>query len=94
MVSSYAFSPLGLSLTIGLPGLTFLCHQLGWPILAGLMPPGAVHHAAATTEPVAWCVGAVGSALLMLVVARRTLADPTTKGGKRGETFRLDGPIE
>jgi hypothetical protein len=63
----------GLSLTIGLPALTFLLQQLGWPYLAGLLPPGAVHHAATTAAPAAWCLGAVGSALGMLLVARISL---------------------
>jgi hypothetical protein len=65
---------LGLGLTLGLPGLAFLCQQLGWPTLAGLVPPGAVHHAAVTTAPLAWCIGAVGSAVVMLVLARLGLA--------------------
>ncbi len=64
----------GLSLTIGLPALTFVLQQLGWPFLAGLLPPGAVHHAAVTTAPAAWCFGAVCSALVMLLVARASLA--------------------
>jgi hypothetical protein len=33
-----------------------------------------VHHAAVTTAPLAWCIGAVGSAVLMLVLARLGLA--------------------
>jgi hypothetical protein len=67
-------NPLGLGLTIGLPALAFLFQQLGWPILAGLLPPGAVHHAAAATGPVGWYLGAVCSGLLMFLVGRIALA--------------------
>jgi hypothetical protein len=63
----------GLSLTIGLPALAFLLQQLGCPFLAGLLPPGAVHHAATTTAPGSWFLGAVCSALVMFVVARLSL---------------------
>jgi hypothetical protein len=66
-------NPLGLGLTIGLPALGFLCQQLDWPFLAGLFPPGAVYHAAATNSVLAWCPGAVCSALLTLLVARFAL---------------------
>jgi hypothetical protein len=65
---------LGLGLTIGLPALTFLLGQLGWRIGAGLLPPGAVYEAAALSRglypPLAWSAGAVGSGLLMLLLAR------------------------
>jgi hypothetical protein len=64
----------GLSLTLGLPALAFLLQQLGCPFLAGLLPPGAVHHAATTTAPLSWCLGAVCTALVMLVVTRLSLA--------------------
>lgn len=64
----------GVSLTLGLPALACLLQQLGWPVLAGMLPPGAVYHAAATPAPATWCLGAVGSALVMLLVARISLA--------------------
>ena len=67
-------NPLGLGLTIGLPALAFLFEQLGWPTLAGVVPPGAVHHAAATTAPLGWCLGAVCGGLLMFLVGRIALA--------------------
>src|SRR5439155_2763125 len=63
----------GLSLTLGLPGVAFVLQQLGWPTLAGLLPPGAVHHAAATGTPIAWLAGALGSAVLMLLLTRISL---------------------
>jgi hypothetical protein len=67
-------NPLGLGLTIGLPGLAFLLQRLGWPVLAGLLPPGAVHHAAAGTAPIGWCLGAVCCGLLTFLVGRIALA--------------------
>lgn len=66
-------NPLGLGLTIGLPAVAFLFQQRGWPFLAGLVPPGAVYHAAATTTTVAWCLGAIFSALLTLALGRMAL---------------------
>jgi hypothetical protein len=69
---------LGFGLTIGLPALTFLLAQFGWHVGAGLLPPGVVYQAAARSggshPPLAWSVGAVGSALLMLLLARVGLA--------------------
>ncbi|HLJ96280.1 MAG TPA: hypothetical protein VKU02_24110 [Gemmataceae bacterium] len=59
----------GLSLTLGLPALAFVFHQIGWPFLAGFLPPGAVHHAATLSPDAAW-IGAVGSALVALWMAR------------------------
>ena len=64
---------MGLGLAIGLPALAFFFQRLGWPIVAGLLPPGAVYHAAARIGPAAWYMGAVCSALLMLLVARVAL---------------------
>jgi hypothetical protein len=65
---------LGFGLTIGLPALTFLLGQLGWHVAAGLLPAGTVYQAAALTggvhPPLAWSVGTVASALLMLLLAR------------------------
>jgi hypothetical protein len=69
---------LGLGLTIGLPALAFVLEQLGWRAGTGLLPPGAVYHVTALSGgshlPLAWTLGAVGSALLMLLLARVGLA--------------------
>jgi hypothetical protein len=65
---------LGLGLTIGLPALAFFFQRLGWPVVVELLPPGAVYHAAVQTGPAAWYLGAVCTALLMLLVARVALA--------------------
>jgi hypothetical protein len=72
-------NPLGLGLTIGLPALAFVFQYLGWPSLAGLLPPGAVHHAAVMPASLAWCIGAVMSALLTRTLARRGLVHCETQ---------------
>jgi hypothetical protein len=64
---------LGLSLTIGLPALAFFFQRLDWPIVAGLLPPGTVYHATVSIGSVAFYIGAVCSALLMLLVTRVAL---------------------
>jgi hypothetical protein len=64
---------LGLGLTIGLPALAFFFQRLGWPILAGLLPPGTVYHAAVRMGSAAWYLGAVCSALVMLLITRVAL---------------------
>jgi hypothetical protein len=64
---------LGLGLTVGLPALAYGLRQLGWPQLAGLLPPGCVHGASTFGPNSGWLLGAAASALIMLLVTRRSL---------------------
>jgi hypothetical protein len=63
---------LGMLLTVGLPLGAYACHRLGWPAVAALLPPGAVH-GAASGPSVAGLIGLVLAAVLALFVGRHAL---------------------
>ena len=62
---------LGLVLTLGLPLLTWMLHQLHAPGLAELLPPGSVYHASVGAS---WMIGPVIGGLLALAIGRWSLA--------------------
>jgi hypothetical protein len=61
---------LGLLLTLGLPLLTFVLSRAGWPLMAGLLPPGAVARPGSDGTALAWLAGPALGALAALAVAR------------------------
>jgi hypothetical protein len=61
---------LGLLLTLGLPLLAYGLFQTGWPLLAALVPPGAVHLPGADAAAAAWLPGPALGAVLAVGVAR------------------------
>src|SRR5262245_44163516 len=60
---------LGTMLTLGFPILTGAFVALKIPLLASLMPPGAVYQALATRPSVAWLPGPILLTILTLVIA-------------------------
>ena len=60
---------LGMLLTVGLPLAAYALFRLDWPALAALTPPGCVYGAGVGA---AWLPGAVGIAVLALLVARHS----------------------
>jgi hypothetical protein len=65
---------LGLVLTVGLPLVAYLFYRLGWPAMAGLVPPGSVYASAASPSSLAWGIGSVAAAVSALLLARLALA--------------------
>lgn len=64
---------LGMLLTLGLPLLAFALYRAGWPLLAALVPAGAVYEAGRSLSGLIWLPGAVLAAAVALVLARRAL---------------------
>lgn len=64
---------LGSLLTLGLPFATWVLLRLQQPLLAGLLPPGAVYLAGAGEPVECWLPGTVLGLTLMLVAARFAL---------------------
>jgi hypothetical protein len=63
---------LGLVLTLGLPLLTYLLHQMRVPDLAALLPPGSVYQATADWSD--WLVGPFLGGVFALAIGRWSLA--------------------
>jgi len=64
----------GILLTVGLPLLTFVLLQFGWKQLAALVPPGNVYYGASFPGTLSWTAGALLTAVLCLIVGRRSQA--------------------
>ncbi len=65
---------LGLLLTLGLPLVAWAAGKAGWPLLAALVPPGAVYLAGSANLAGAWLAGSLLAAGLAIVIGRRALA--------------------
>jgi hypothetical protein len=65
---------LGALLTLGLPLLTLVLNWSGWPVLAGLLPPGSVHALAVRPPGLVWLIGPTITGVVTLLVARVALA--------------------
>ena len=67
-------STLGLTLTIGMPLLVYLLCQAGWPVIAALLPPGAVYFPVSAQPSWTWLVGPLLGVTAALMITRRSLA--------------------
>jgi hypothetical protein len=61
---------MGLLLTLGLPALTLLLYYASSPVLAALVPPGAIYSAGSAPVSFSWIVGPVLCGVATLVLAR------------------------
>jgi hypothetical protein len=66
---------LGMLLTVGLPLLVFGCHRAGWPLVAGLIPPGSVYAAGAGVLTIRCLLGPLFAGVAALCLARSALLD-------------------
>lgn len=66
---------LGLFLTAGLPLVTVGLFKAGFPVLAGLTPPGSVHLASISPDPRFWLPGIFVTSLTTLYLHRQSLAN-------------------
>jgi hypothetical protein len=66
---------LGMLLTLGLPLLAFALHRAGWPLLAALVPAGAVYEVSSGLPAWAGLTGAILAAVIALLIARVALAN-------------------
>lgn len=64
----------GSFLTLGLPLISAGLIQTGMPMLAALLPPGAVYSALTSTPRLEWLLGPTVVAILTVCIARRALA--------------------
>ena len=67
-------SALGLTLTIGMPLLVYLLYQAGWPVIAALLPPGAVYYPGSAQPSWTWLAGPLLGVTAALMITRRGLA--------------------
>jgi hypothetical protein len=64
---------LGAGLTLGLPLLTLIFVQAGWPALAALVPPGSVYQTGASASFWQPALGAILAGLAALLIGRSAL---------------------
>lgn len=64
----------GMLLTVGLPLITYVLFRMGWPAVAAILPPGMVYGPLVNLGPLYWLAGPTFAAIIVLRVARRSLA--------------------
>src|SRR5262249_39650987 len=62
---------LGMLLTLGLSLMTYALHQMGFPLLAGLLPPGGVYYPMTGAPLLSWIWGPIVAAAAAVLLIRQ-----------------------